>query len=187
MRGMKLFAERVVEDTRIVAVQADITTLDVDAVVNAANEMLQHGGGVAAAIARAGAPEVQQESDEWVAARGPVATGASAVTSAGAMPAAMVIHVVGPRYREGQDNVGMLRAAVRAALEAAEAREAHRVAFPAISAGIFGYPADEATAIIAATVVAWAEHHDDPSEVFLVGFDAEMAQRFALGVELAER
>lgn len=176
---MEVIAERVVGSTRIAAVRGDITSLEVDAVVNAANEMLAHGGGVAAAIARAGAPEVQAESDEWVRSHGPVGPGRAAVTSAGAMPAEVVIHVVGPRYREDQDNEGMLRAAVEAALTAAEEHGARRIAFPAISAGIFGYPPDEATAVLADVVVGWATEHALPAEALLVGFDRTMADRFA--------
>ena len=178
-----VISERNVEATRIAAVVADITTLAVDAIVNAANEQLAHGGGVAAAIAKAGAPVVQEESDAWVAAHGPVLAGVAAVTGAGPMPAAMVIHVVGPRYREGQDNKGILAAAIRAALEAAEAREAHSVAFPAVAAGIFGYPPDEATSLITTTVAAWAVSHDLPAEVLLVGFDEPMANRFAQAID----
>ncbi len=181
--GVKIITERSFGETRIAAVCADITILQVDAVVNAANEQLAHGGGVAAAIATAGGPVVQEESDAWVRDHGPVPVGGAAVTSAGSMPAHLVIHVVGPRYAEGQDNEGILRAAVRAALDAAEAREAQRVAFPAVAAGIFGYPADEATAVIARTVASWAEHHEVPSDVLLVGFDEEIATLFATAIE----
>jgi putative ATPase len=160
-------------------VQGDLTRQDVDAVVNAANERLAHGGGVAAALVRAGGAVVQEESDAWVAAHGPVRTGEAAVTTAGAMAARHVIHVVGPRYREGQDNEGMLRAAVEAALDAAAAAGDRSVAFPAISAGIFGYPLEEATSVIASEVVAWLNR--DPgrvSEVRLVGFDATVTSSF---------
>lgn len=154
------------------AVQGDITALEVDAVVNAANESLQHGGGVAAAISRAAGPSLQEESDAWVRRHGPVHPGTAAVTTAGAMPALMVVHVVGPRYREGQDNEERLVAAVEAALSAAEEHEARSVAMPAISAGIFGYPRPEATRVIARTARRWlAEHPGRLDEVLLVGYD----------------
>ncbi|NNF68302.1 MAG: hypothetical protein HKN01_00910 [Acidimicrobiia bacterium] len=94
--------------TRIVAIQGDLTAQDVDAIVNAANEHLVHGGGVAAAISRAGGPAIQADSDRWVAENGPVKPGAAAVTTAGEMPATWVIHVVGPRYRPDQENEGLL-------------------------------------------------------------------------------
>lgn len=164
-------------------VQDDITTLDVDAVVNAANERLTHGGGVAAALARAGGDEVQQASDAWVDQHGPVRPGTAAVTTAGRMPARMIVHVVGPRYREGQDNAELLEQAVRAALDAADDADATSIALPAISAGIFGYPPAEATAIIARTCGAWLSEADRTvRDVVLVGFDAATADLFADGL-----
>jgi O-acetyl-ADP-ribose deacetylase len=166
------------------AVQADLTRIEVDAVVNAANEHLAHGGGVAAALSRAGGPTVQRESDAWVAEHGPVGPGQAAVTTAGRMPAAHVVHVVGPRYRSGQDNAGLLRQAVRAALGAAAAAGAGTVALPAISAGIFGYPPAEATAVIARACAGWLDEHPDRLRtVLLVGYDAQSAQMFAAAVD----
>lgn len=176
---MNILAERAVGESRVVAAEADITALDVDVVVNAANERLQHGGGVAAAIARAGGRAVQEESDRWVAEHGPLRTGHAAVTTAGAMPARHVVHVVGPRYRGGQDNAALLRDAVEAALEAAVAVGGTTLAMPAISAGIFGYPPDEAANVIAAAVAAWVETNRSLDVVYLVGYDREMADRFA--------
>jgi putative ATPase len=169
--------------TRIEAVRADITTLEVDAVVNAANEELQHGGGVAAAIARAGGPAVQDESDEWVRRNGPLEPGVAAVTTAGDLPSRMVIHVAGPRFRNGQDNEGLLRTAVDAALEAAAGGGATTVAMPAISAGVFGYPLEEATRVIADTVRRWTEANPGALDrVFLVGFDEVGAAAFRSGL-----
>lgn len=81
------------------AVVGDLTRLGTDVVVNAANEHLAHGGGVAAALSRAGGPAVQAESDRWVAEHGPVGPGRAAVTTAGALPARWIVHVVGPRFR----------------------------------------------------------------------------------------
>lgn len=179
---MEVLGELIVGTTRIVAARADITKLDVDVIVNAANEHLAHGGGVAAAIARAGAPDVDEESRAWVREHGPVRRGQAAVTSAGAMPARWVVHIVGPRYGQGQDNAALLAEAVTAAVSAAAAREAERVALPAISAGIFGYPADEAALVIAAAVADWVRSHDGPAEVLLVGYDTAMAHRFALAL-----
>jgi hypothetical protein len=93
----------------VVACVGDLTRQDVDVVVNAANEHLQHGGGVAAALARAGGAAVREESDAHVATHGPVEPGSAAVTTAGALPARHIVHVVGPRYRRGQDNAGCSR------------------------------------------------------------------------------
>lgn len=170
--------------TQILAVTGDITAQQVDAVVNAANEELQHGGGVALAIARAGGPVVQEESNRWVSQHGPLSPGVAAVTPAGDMPAMLVIHVAGPRYRQGQDNAGLLATAVAVALDAAAGEGCRTVALPAISAGVFGYPLDEATEVIASTVRSWVEENPDAlDEIRLVGFDdaTTAAFRAALG------
>ena len=167
----------------LVALAGDLTAQEVDAVVNAANEQLAHGGGVAAALARAGGPEVQRESDAWLAEHGPLGPGQAAVTTAGAMPARMIVHVVGPRYREQQDNEGLLRQAVHAALDAAAAHDATSVALPAISTGVFGYPAEEAGPIIAAACADWlAAHEGAMREIRLVALDERGADVFAQGL-----
>jgi putative ATPase len=172
--------------TRVTAVRGDLTAQPVEAIVNAANEHLQHGGGVAAAIARAGGPSVQEESDRWVATQGPLHPGVAAVTSGGRLTARWIVHVAGPRYREGQDNEGLLRKAVAAALDAAAGAGARSVAFPAISAGIFGYPRDAATAVIASEVTAWCSAHPGAlTEVRLVGYDAETVEDFTAGLQKA--
>jgi O-acetyl-ADP-ribose deacetylase len=164
----------------LVAIAGDLTRQEVDVVVNAANEQLAHGGGVAAALARAGGPAVQEESEAWVAAHGEVGPGQAAVTTAGEMPARRIVHVVGPRWQEGQDNEGLLRQAVHAALDAARGEGASSVALPAISAGIFGYPPDEAARVIATEATAWLGEEPDPvTEIRLVGYDEAAARLFA--------
>jgi O-acetyl-ADP-ribose deacetylase (regulator of RNase III) len=165
-------------------VVGDLTAQDVDVVVNAANDRLQHGGGVAAALARAGGAEVQQASDEWVALHGSVAPGQTAVTTAGAMPARWIVHVVGPRYRRFRDNEGLLRQAVRAALDTAAALGSS-AALPAISSGIYGYPPAEAGRIIAEECDAWLAGGGALAEVRLVAYDAVAARHFAAGVPSA--
>ncbi|HEX6254811.1 MAG TPA: macro domain-containing protein [Euzebyales bacterium] len=165
-------------------VRGDITSLPVDAVVNAANEHLAHGGGVAAALSRAGGPQVQQESDAWVRRHGPLEPGTAALTTAGQLRAGSLVHVVGPRHRPDQDNAGLLTAAVRAALDAADGHGATSVALPAISAGIFGYPPAEATAVIANACATWlAEGTRCVRDVVLVGFDDATAGQFADAVQ----
>jgi glutamate racemase len=172
--------------TRYVAVQGDLTREDVDAVVNAANTHLQHGGGVAAAIASAGGPAIQAESNGWVAENGPLLPGAAAVTTAGNMAAQHVIHVAGPIYREGQDNEGLLRAAVAGALEAAMNTGSRTIAFPAISAGIYGYPIEQATSILADEVVGWSDRHPGIlDEVRLVALTPDVVDCFVRGLESA--
>ncbi len=171
--------------TTITSLCADLTGQEVDAIVNAANEHLQHGGGLAGAIVRAGGWEIQDESDRWMAEHGPLSPGRGAVTGAGRLPARFVIHVAGPRYREGQDNEGLLRTAVRAALDAAAMERCRTVALPAISAGIFGYPPAAAARVIAAEAAAWARDHPGSlDEIRLVGFDDDAAEAFAAGLAL---
>jgi glutamate racemase len=174
--------------TRVLAVVADLTKQEVDVVVNAANTNLQHGGGVAAALARAGGPIVQRESDAWVDRHGPLTGGGAAVTSAGSMPAGNIIHVAGPIYRQGQDNETLLRAAVSDALAAAQEIRAASIALPAISAGVYGYPPTEATAIIADEVVSWINTSPGVfDEVRLVALDPVIADHFERGLVKAGR
>jgi O-acetyl-ADP-ribose deacetylase len=117
----------------------DITAMPTDAIVNAANTRLAHGGGVAAAISLKAGPSVQQESDLWVAARGEVPTGSCAITSAGKLPARYVIHAVGPRMGDGEEGA-KLKLATMSSLEMAERHNLRSISFPAIGTGIFGCP-----------------------------------------------
>lgn len=170
----------------LVVVEGDLTAQDVGAVVNAANERLQHGGGVALALARAAGPALQQESDAWVAEHGALGAGEAAITGGGDLRAPLVVHVVGPRYRDGQDNEALLRQAVEAALDAADAAGAESVALPAISAGIFGYPPADAARVIASTCADWlGDRPASVAEIRLVGFDARAASHFADGLNAA--
>ena len=165
-------------DTRLAIVQGDITEQDVDAIVNAANAHLAHGGGVAAAIARAGAPVVDRESREWIERHGPVLPGSAAVTAAGDMKARNVIHVVGPVHQPGQDNERLLSGAVVAALDAAVGLGARSIALPAISTGIYGYPPAEACRVIVRTSEAWLGDGGRLDEIRLVAFDEKTARHF---------
>jgi O-acetyl-ADP-ribose deacetylase len=164
-------------------VEGDLTRERVDAIVNAANAHLAHGGGVAAAIARAGGPEVQRESDAWVRAHGPVSHADPAVTTAGKMPAKYVIHAVGPKWGEGDED-RKLAEAVRGSLEQAEALSLSSIAFPAISTGIFGFPKDRAVPIFLETFKAYFEVHPDSSITLIrvVLLDQEMLELFSKGV-----
>jgi len=178
--------EATVGGTRLTALCADLTRQRVDAIVNAANEYLVHGGGLAGAIVLAGGEEIQDESDRWVAEHGPLSPGVAAVTGAGRLPARMVIHVAGPIHREGQDNEALLQVAVGAALDAAAARGCRTMALPAISAGIFGYPLREAAQVIAASCASWATAHPGSlDEIRLVGFDPAAQEAFAAGLASA--
>jgi O-acetyl-ADP-ribose deacetylase (regulator of RNase III) len=164
----------------IEVVQGDLTRQRVDAIVNAANEYLEHGGGVAAAIVRAGGDSIQEESNQWVSKFGPLQPGQAAVTGAGSLSASNVIHVVGPRYREGQHNAALLRQAVHTALDAAKVNGSRSIALPAISAGVFGYPRAEACKVIARSIRDWLESNPSTIErVILVGYDEAATNDFA--------
>jgi O-acetyl-ADP-ribose deacetylase len=162
-------------------VEGDLTVQEVDAVVNAANTHLLHGGGVAAAIADAAGPSLQAESSAWVEEHGPLRDGVAALTTAGDLPARIVIHVAGPVHdAERDDNADRLAAAAVAALDAAASHGARSIAFPAISAGIYGYPLDEATQVLTDAVTGWlAASPRSLDEVRLVGFDARVAGAFS--------
>ena len=134
--------------TTVEIVQGDLTMETVDAVVNAANAHLRHGGGVAGALAGAGGPGIQRESDAWVRLYGPVSHAQPAVTGAGNLPCRYVIHAVGPMWGAGDED-HKLALAIRGSLQQAERLELRSMAFPAISIGIFGFPAGRAAQIYA--------------------------------------
>jgi O-acetyl-ADP-ribose deacetylase len=128
-------------------VQGDITSEAVDAIVNAANEHLQHGGGVAWAIAKKGGPVIQRESDLWVRQHGLVPHTQPAWTSGGLLPAKYVIHAVGPIWGDGDEDK-KLTDAVAGSLRVADELRCSSLALPAISTGIFGFPKERAAELI---------------------------------------
>lgn len=127
-------------------VPGDITALPVDAIVNAANVHLQHGGGVAWAIVRKGGRVIQEESDAIIARRGPLETGEAVITSGGKLPAKFVIHTAGPIWGDQsvEDSDRLLRQAIRNSLVLADEKRLKSIAFPAISTGIYRFPVDRA-------------------------------------------
>ena len=166
---------------RLSLARGDLALLDVDAVVNAANEGLQHAGGLAAALSEAGGPDVQAESDAWVRAHGPVPTGTAALTGAGELPALWLIHAVGPVWHggdEGEDE--LLRSAVREALLLARQHRLDSVALPAISAGVFGFPKDRCARNLLDEVTRFAERHrpPGPTDVRIVLRDEDTLRAF---------
>jgi O-acetyl-ADP-ribose deacetylase (regulator of RNase III) len=137
----------------IVCARGDITALAVDAIVNAANEHLQLGAGVAGAIRKRGGPAIQEECDRL----GRCATGDAVVTGGGSLPARWVIHAVGPVWGgggEGED--ALLASAVGSALRRAEEIGASSVALPAISTGVYGFPLERAARLSVAQARAFA-------------------------------
>ncbi len=143
-----LLVERTLPTGRTIQiVQGDITTEEVDAIVNAANEHLQHGGGVAWAISKKGGPSIQKESDAWVRHHGRVSHARPAWTSGGLLPAKHVIHAVGPAWGDGDEDK-KLESAVTGSLQVADELRCSSIAMPAISTGIYGFPKDRAARII---------------------------------------
>jgi O-acetyl-ADP-ribose deacetylase len=155
-------------------VLGDLTEQEVDAIVNAANSHLAHGGGVAGAIVRRGGPEIQRESNR----KAPVEVGGAVATGAGSLRARYVIHAVGPMWGEG-DEEAKLRSAVRSALARAGELGLTSLAFPAISTGIFGYPKPEGCRVICQEVVAYLRAGNaGVRRVRLVSIDRETASHF---------
>jgi len=135
--------EKVINTTTIRLIPADLTERDVDAIVNAANSHLQHGGGVAGAIVRKGGQIIQDESN----AIGYVTVGNAVITSAGSLKARYVIHTVGPRMGEGDED-NKLKKAINSVLALATEKKLKSISIPAISAGIFGFPKDRCAKIL---------------------------------------
>lgn len=150
----------------LTAVQGDITTQQVDAIVNAANTAMRGGGGVDGAIHRAGGPAILEDC----ISRFPdgLATGDAGWTTAGNLPSRWVIHTVGPNHAAGQRDRSLLTSCYRRSLEVADELGARSVAFPLISAGVYGWPKDDA---IAAAVETIRAARTTVEEVRVVAFD----------------
>jgi O-acetyl-ADP-ribose deacetylase len=164
---------------RIEVVLDDITTLDVDAIVNAANETLLGGGGVDGAIHRAAGPGLLAECRALAEVRAGVRcpTGEARITGGHALPARHVIHTVGPVWHGGTDGEArQLASCYRNCLQLADARGLRSIAFPAISCGIYGYPSERAVAIAVDAVKTWPGSR--PERVLFCCFDRTMAQRY---------
>ena len=150
--------------------QTDVTKLDVDAIANAANTQLQHGGGVAGAISRAGGPEVQRESDE----RAPVGLGEAVETTAGDMPARWVIHAATMELG-GPTSAEIIERATRSTLAKAEELECRSLALVAFGTGVGGFPLEEAARIMVGVAqrhrgglerIVFAVHGDEADRAF---------------------
>jgi len=155
---------------RVTLVRGDITSQEVDAIVNAANGSLMGGGGVDGAIHRAGGPEILQECKKIRQERYPegLPTGDAVATTGGNLPATWVIHTVGPVYAKTEDRSDLLASCFRNSLQVADQLGAKSVAFPAISTGVYRYPIEDAARI---AVEAVRETETSVEEVRFVLFD----------------
>ena len=176
----KVVSTRHVGGIRLEVVHGDMTRERVDAIVNAANSSLAHGGGLAGAIVRTGGSVIQEESS----GHAPVPVGGAVVTSAGKLPCRWVIHAVGPRWGEG-DEEAKLHSAVRSALVEAEGLGVKTLALPAISTGIFGYPRDEGCRHIVEETAAWLRDSLESgiSQVRFTAFDRPTVESFVAALE----
>lgn len=170
---------------KVIAVLGDITKQDVDAVVNAANNRMRGGGGVDGAIHRAGGPQILEEC----ITRFPngLATGDAGWTGAGDMPATWVVHTVGPNFDAGQTDRSLLTSAYSRSLTVAEELGAKTVAFPLISAGVYGWPLDDAIRAAVETIEEGlrqgAEAGGAVEEVRIVAFDPATHAKVEAAIE----
>ena len=145
---------------RLRILEGDITLLDVEAVVNAANKRLELGGGVAGAIRRRGGPVIQEERHRL----GPIDVGEAVLTSGGNLKAKYVIHAVGPVNGEGDEEAKLARATL-SSLRIAADRKIQSLAFPAISTGVFGFPLEDCSRIMLGVTLEFLKKNDFPRQV----------------------
>jgi len=157
---------------RLEVYQGDITRLEVDAIVNAANTRLLGGGGVDGAIHRAAGPELLEACRKI----GGCPTGEARITAGYQLPADWVIHTVGPVYHGVPADSQMLTACYRNSLELAAQKKVGTVAFPAISCGVFGYPIEKAARIAIETSLSFIKDHPHPGRVMFVLFSEKDAE-----------
>ncbi len=167
-------------DRSLFLIHGDLTEAKVDAIVNAANTHLQHGGGVAGAIVRRGGKTIQSESNAWVREYGAVSQDKPALTTAGDLACQFVIHAVGPVWGEGDED-RKLNAAVYNALQLADSHHFGSVALPAISTGIFGFPKERGARIILDAIEQFLQEYPGTSlaEIQIVLIDQPSVKIFA--------
>lgn len=165
--------KRKIRNTILELVQGDITDMETDAIVNAANSALKLGGGVAGAIARKGGPRIQEECDRI----GGAFVGGAVITTGGDLKAAYVIHAVGPRMGEGNEDQ-KLRNATLNSLRLADERHLTSIAFPAISTGIFGFPLGKCAEIMLSTAIDYLNGDTGLQRVAFCLYDAEAYRVF---------
>lgn len=156
-----------IKNTNIGLVKRDITEMDVDAIVNAANNRLQHNGGVALAIVKKGGYIIQEESNKI----GSCETGKAVITTGGNLKARFVIHTVGPIYGEGNEDE-KLKSAVLSCLNLADDKDLKSIAFPAISTGVYRFPKDRCAEIMLNTIISYIKNKKtNLREIYIVLYD----------------
>lgn len=159
---------------KVTVLQGDITKVQADAIVNAANSSLMGGGGVDGAIHRAGGPAILDDCRKIVARQGGCATGEAVITTGGRLPARHVIHTVGPVWNGGhKQEREKLAACYRNSLQLAVDNKLNTIAFPNISTGIYRFPKDEAARIAVTAIQGFLKKREEIAEVMLVCFDEE--------------
>ncbi len=149
--------------TLLSALRADITTLEVDAIVNAANSSLMGGGGVDGAIHAAGGPTILDACRRIVAAKGPCPPGHAVATEAGELPAGLIFHTVGPIWTEAEadEHDRTLASCYHRCLDLGLEHNSRSIAFPNISTGVYGFPKSRAARVAVEAIVGWLEQTDD--------------------------
>jgi len=160
-------------EKRIKLIKGDITELEVDAIVNAANAFLKMGGGVAGAILRKGGQIIQDECDEI----GFIGVGNAAITTGGKLKAKYVIHAAGPKMGEGSEDEKLKNVTINT-LKIAAKKELNSLAFPAISTGIFGYPIDRCAAIMLEETKKYLSKNTYPKTAIFCLYDDKAYQVF---------
>ena len=165
--------EVIIKNSVIELIEGDITGLEVDAIVNAANAQLVLGGGVAGAIARKGGISIQHQCDRI----GGINVGQAVITTGGKLKAKHVIHAVGPRFGEGNEEDN-LRSATRNSLKVADENNLSDIAFPAISTGIFGFPMDKCAEIMLSETADYLKGETALKKVVFCLYDEDALKTF---------